>query len=54
MTPLAFTTRTTANKLNDQPDTATFLLVNPQADVALATLISRIDAAVPHQRTRTR
>ena len=32
--PLAFTTRTTANKLNDQPDTATFLLVNPQADVA--------------------
>ena len=47
MTPLAFTTRTTANKLNDQPDTATFLLVNPQAGVAPATLISRIDAAVP-------
>lgn len=47
MTPLAFTTRTTANELNGQPGTATFLLVRPQAGVAPATLISRINATVP-------
>jgi MacB-like periplasmic core domain/FtsX-like permease family len=47
MTPLAFTTRTSANELNGQPDTATFLLVRPQPRVATATLISRIDGAVP-------
>jgi len=47
MTPLAFTTRTTANQLNDQPKTATFLLVKPQPGVAPATLISRVDVAVP-------
>ena len=47
MTPLAFTTRTTANELNGQPGTATFLLVRPQAGVAPATLISRINASVP-------
>lgn len=47
MTPLAFTTRTTANELNDQPDTATFLLVKPQAGIAPTTLMSRIDSAVP-------
>jgi hypothetical protein len=43
-TPFAFTTRTTAKQLNDQPKTATFLLVKPQAGVAPATLISRINA----------
>jgi putative ABC transport system permease protein len=47
MTPLAFTTRVTANKLSDQPDTATFLLVKPEPGVTTATLISRVDAAVP-------
>jgi putative ABC transport system permease protein len=47
MTPLAFTTRTTANQLNGQPKTATFLLVKPQAGVAPAALISRVNAAVP-------
>jgi putative ABC transport system permease protein len=47
MTPLAFTTRTTANQLNSQPNTATFLLVEPRASIAPATLMSRIDAAVP-------
>jgi len=47
MTPLAFTTRTTANQLNDQPKTATFLLVKPQPGIAPATVISRINATVP-------
>jgi putative ABC transport system permease protein len=47
MTPLAFTTRATANELNDQPKTATFLLVKPGAGVAPAALISGINAAVP-------
>jgi putative ABC transport system permease protein len=47
MTPLAFTTRMTANELNDQPGTATFLLVKTQPGVKPATLISRIDALVP-------
>ena len=32
MTPLAFTTLTTANEINSQPNTATFLLVRPQPD----------------------
>jgi putative ABC transport system permease protein len=47
MTPLAFTTRETANALNEQPQTATFLLVTPAAGVSAAELVSRIDAAVP-------
>lgn len=47
MTPLAFTTRETANALNEQPQTATFLLVTPAADVSPAALVRRIDAAVP-------
>lgn len=47
MTPLAFTTRETANALNQQPKTATFLLVTPATGVSSAELVSRIDAAVP-------
>jgi putative ABC transport system permease protein len=47
MTPLAFTTRETANALNEQPKTATFLLVTPGAGVAPAELVRRVDAAVP-------
>lgn len=47
MTPLAFTTRETANALNEQPGTATFLLVTPKQGVDPATLVTRIDAAVP-------
>ena len=46
MTPLAFTTRTSANELNEQPQTATFLLVRPEAGVAPAALAARIDNAV--------
>lgn len=47
MTPLAFTTRRTANALNEQPNTATFVLVSPAADVSPPDLVSRIDRAVP-------
>lgn len=47
MTPLAFTTRETANALNEQPQTATFLLVTPAAGVSSAELVRRIEAAVP-------
>jgi putative ABC transport system permease protein len=47
MTPLAFTTRQTANALNEQPRTATFLLVTPAAGVSASVLVSRIDRAVP-------
>ncbi len=47
MTPLAFTTRETANALNEQPGTATFLLVTPTRGVDPARLVTRIDAAVP-------
>jgi putative ABC transport system permease protein len=47
MTPLAFTTRRTANALNEQPNTATFLLVTPSADVSPPALVSRIERAVP-------
>lgn len=46
MTPLAFTTRTTANALNQQPGTATFLLVSPAAGVSAPILVGRIDRAV--------
>lgn len=55
MTPLAFTTRETANALNDQPGTATFLLVTPKRGVDPMTLVARINDAVPgvaaHVRT---
>ena len=47
MTPLAFTTRATANALNEQPNTATFLLVKPQVGVPPAQLAASIDSAVP-------
>ena len=47
MTPLAFTTRETANALNEQPGTATFLLVTPRQGVDAIDLVARIDAAVP-------
>jgi putative ABC transport system permease protein len=46
MTPLAFTTRTTANALNEQPQTATFLLVTPEPGVDAAVVSRRIEAAV--------
>jgi len=46
MTPLAFTTRQTANALNEQPRTATFLLVTPAAGVSASALASRVDRAV--------
>lgn len=47
MTPLAFTTRETANALDQQPQTATFLLVTPAAGVSSAELVRRVDAGVP-------
>jgi putative ABC transport system permease protein len=47
MTPLAFTTRATANALNEQPQTATFLLVRPRPGVAPAALAAQINSAVP-------
>jgi putative ABC transport system permease protein len=47
MTPLAFTTRRTANALNEQPRTATFLLVRPWPGMAPAALAARINVAVP-------
>lgn len=46
MTPLAFTTRTTANVLNEQPQTATFLLVTPEPGADAAAVSRRIEAAV--------
>lgn len=47
MTPLAFTTRATANALNEQPQTATFLLVTPEPGADPLALSRRIEAAVP-------
>ena len=47
MTPLAFTTRATANALNEQPETATFVLVTPERGVAPETVARRVNAAVP-------
>jgi putative ABC transport system permease protein len=47
MTPLAFTTRKTANALNEQPKTATFLLVTPATGVSPPEVVRRIEAAVP-------
>ena len=46
MTPLAFTTRTTANALNAQPQTATFLLVTPEPGSDAAAVSRRIEVAV--------
>lgn len=54
MTPLAFTMRTTANALNEQPRTATFLLVRPQPGVASATLAATINQTVPGVRALLR
>ena len=54
MTPLVFSTRETANGLNELPNTATFLLVTPERGVAPAALASRIDAAVPGVSARLR
>lgn len=47
MTPLAFTTRSTTNALNELPETATFLLVTPGPGVAPEALIGTIEAEVP-------
>jgi putative ABC transport system permease protein len=47
MTPLAFTTRATANGLDEQPRTLGFLLVTPAAGVSPADAAARIEAAVP-------
>lgn len=46
MTPLAFTTRTTANALNEQPLTATFLLVTPEPGADAAAVSRRIEATI--------
>jgi putative ABC transport system permease protein len=46
MTPLAFTTRATANALNEQPRTATFLLVTPEPSANPAAISRRIEDAV--------
>lgn len=54
MTPLAFSTRETANRLNELPNTATFLLVTPERGVAPAALAARIDSAVPGISARLR
>ena len=47
MTPLAFTTRATANALNKQPGTATFVLVSPASGVAPATVARAVQRVVP-------
>jgi len=54
MTPLAFSTRETANALNELPNTATFLLVTPERGVAPVALARRIDSAVPGVSARLR
>jgi putative ABC transport system permease protein len=46
MTPLAFSTRSTANALNELPDTATFLLVTPEPGVEPEVLVRRIEGRV--------
>jgi len=47
MTPLAFSTRTTANALSQQPKTATFLLVTPKRGARPAIVSRRIEVTVP-------
>lgn len=54
MTPLAFSTRETANALNALPDTATFLLVTPGRGIKPAALAQRIESAVPGISARLR
>lgn len=54
MTPLAFSTRTTANALNELPNTATFLLVTPKRGVDPAALARTIESAVPGVSARLR
>ena len=46
MTPLAFTTRDTANALNERPATATFVLVTPAVGTDSERLVARINGAV--------
>jgi putative ABC transport system permease protein len=47
MTPLAFATRETANALNAQPQTASFVLVTPKRGVAPAALAAALERDVP-------
>ena len=54
MTPLAFTTRQTANALRRQPGTANFFLVQPTPGVTPDALVERIERAVPGVSTLTR
>jgi putative ABC transport system permease protein len=54
MTPLAFATRTTLNRLNRQPRTASFFLVKPRNGVSPALLADRIELAFPGISALTR
>ena len=54
MTPLAFTTRSTANVLSRLPGTASFFLVRPAPGVAPDALAARIDARVAGVTALTR
>lgn len=54
MTPLAFTTRETANALNALPGTATFVLVTPEVGVSPRSVARRIEASVPGVTARLR
>ena len=54
MTPLAFTTRVTANALRRQPGTANFFLVMPESGVTPETLAERIERVVPGVAALTR
>ena len=47
MTPLVFTTRATANALNEQPGTATLVLVTPASGVAPSMVAKAVNRAVP-------
>ncbi len=47
MTPLVFTTRATANALNEQPGTATLVLVTPASGVTPAAAVRAVDRSVP-------
>jgi putative ABC transport system permease protein len=54
MSPLAFTTRATANALRRQPGTANFFLVEPASGVAPETLAARIERQIPGVSALTR
>ena len=54
MSPLAFTTRKTANALSQLPGTANFFLVRPDPGVTPNALAARIDRAVPGVSALTR